>query len=90
VLTETVLSLQAGAPPGVLAPELDVAVAYRAEIYQASGMVAVQLQIHPSDALVRIRGHAFAHDLPVGVVAAEIVAHRLRLPDHRQGADEKE
>ena len=31
----------------VLAPELDVAVAYRAETYQASGMVAVQLQIHP-------------------------------------------
>jgi hypothetical protein len=89
VLTETVLSLQEGAPPGVLAPGLDVAVAYRAEIYQASGMVAVQLQIHPSEALVRIRGHAFAHDLSVGVVAAEIVAHRLRLPDDRPGAGGK-
>ena len=90
VLTETVLSLQEGAPAGVLAPELDVAVAYRAEIHQASGMVAVQLQIHPSDALVRIRGHAFAHDLPVGVVAADIVARRLRLPDDRPDVPDKE
>lgn len=90
VLTATVLSLQEGAPAGVLAPELDVAVAYRAEIYQASGMVAVQLRIHPSEALVRIRGHAFAHDLPVGVVAADIVARRLRLPDDRADVTEEE
>jgi hypothetical protein len=90
VLTETVLSLQEGAPAGVLAPELDVAVAYRAEIYQASGMVAVQLEIDPTEALLRIRGHAFAHDLPVGVVAAEIVARRLRLPDDRPDVDDKE
>ncbi len=83
VLTNTLLSLQEGAPPCVLAPELDVAVTYRAEIYQASGMVAIQLQIHPSEALVRMRGHAFAHDIPLGVVAAEIVARRLRLPDDR-------
>ena len=90
VLTETVLSLQEGAPAGVLAPELDVAVAYRAEIYQASGMVAVQLQIPASEALVRIRGHAFAHDLPVGVVASDIVARRLRLPDDRPDVADKE
>ena len=90
VLTNTLLSLQEGAPAGVLAPELDVAVAYRAEIYQASGMVAIQLQIHPSEALVRMRGHAFAHDIPVGVVAAEIVARRLRLPDDRPDVTEKE
>jgi hypothetical protein len=90
VLTETVLSLQEGAPAGVLAPELDVAVAYRAEIYQASGMVAVQLAIEPAEALLRIRGHAFAHDLPVGVVATEIVARRLRLPDDRPDVDDEE
>lgn len=64
---------------GSLAPELDAVVAYRAEIYQASGMVAVQLQIPPAEALLRIRAHAFAHDTPVSAVANEIVARRLRL-----------
>ena len=90
VLTQTVLSLQDTAPAGSLAAELDVVVAYRAEIYQASGMVAVQLQIPPAEALLRIRGHAFAHDIPVSAVAAEIVARRLRLPDDRPDLDDKE
>ena len=78
VLTETVLSLQDAAPPGSLAPELDGVVAYRAEIYQASGMVSVQLQIAPAEALLRIRAHAFAHDVSVRAVAADIVGRRLR------------
>jgi hypothetical protein len=84
VLTETVLSLQDAAPEGVLAESLEDAVAYRAEIHQASGMVAMQLQISVAEALVRIRAHAFASGQPVGVVAAEIVARRLRLTDDRQ------
>lgn len=87
VLTETVLSLQDSVAAGSLAAKLDVAVGYRAEIYRVSGMVAVQLQIHPDDALIRIRGHAFAHEIPVSAVAAEIVARRLRLPDDRLEVD---
>ena len=83
VLTETVLSLQDAAPSGTLAPDLDDAVAYRAEIYQASGMVAVQLQVPVADALVRIRAHAFVAGRPVGAVAADIVARRLRLTNDR-------
>lgn len=81
VLGETLLSLQASAPDGDLAPGLDVAVAYRAQIHQASGMIAVQLQIPPDDALARIRAYAFAHDLSVDAVATEIVDRRLRLTD---------
>ena len=83
VLTETVLSLQGAAPPGTLAAGLDDAVVYRAEIYQASGIVAVQLGVPAADALLRIRAYAFAHDRPVAAVAAAIVAHRLRLTDDR-------
>ena len=79
VLTETVLSLQDAAPEGVLAEGLQEVVAYRAEVHQASGMVSIQLKIPVAEALVRIRAHAFAHDRPVGVVAADIVARRLRL-----------
>lgn len=83
VLTETVLSLQDIAPVGLLAIEFDSAVAYRAEIYQASGMVAVQLQIPAAEALLRIRAHAFADGQSLGNVAADIVGRRLRLGDDR-------
>ena len=81
ILAETILSLQAAAPAGTLAAGLQDAVAYRAEIYQASGMVSIQLRIPAADALLRIRGYAFTHDRPVGSVAADIVARRLRLTD---------
>ena len=84
VLTETVLSLQDDAPPGTLAPGLDEAAEYRAEIHQASGMTAVQLSIPAAEALLRIRGHAFANDLTVAQTAADIVARRLRLPNDHQ------
>jgi transcriptional regulator with GAF, ATPase, and Fis domain len=81
VVAEAVLSMQDRSAPGTLSPEMDEAFTYRAEIYQASGMVAVQLSIRVEEALLRIRGHAFAHNLPIVEVAAGIVARRLRLAD---------
>ena len=84
VITETLLSLQDDAPPGTLAAGLADAMQYRAEIYQASGMIAVQLSIPASDALLRIRAYAFAHDQTVAATAADIVARRLRLDDDHQ------
>jgi hypothetical protein len=84
VLTETLLSLQDAAPTGVLAEGLEVAVAYRAQVHQASGMVSVRLKISVAEALVRIRAYSFANNQPVGEVAAEIVARRLRLADDSQ------
>jgi hypothetical protein len=84
ILTETVLSLQDDAPPGTLAPGLHDAVQYRAEIYQASGMIAIQLAIPAAEALLRIRAYAFANDQTVAETAAHIVARRLRLPNDRQ------
>lgn len=84
VLTETVLSLQDAAPEGVLAEGLEGAGAYRAEIHQAAGMIAIQLKIPIAEALMRIRAHAFASNQSIGVVAADIVARRLRLTDDRQ------
>lgn len=84
VITETVLSLQDEAPAGTLAPGLDDAVKYRAEIYQASGMLAIQLSIPASEALLRIRGYAFANAQTVAATASDIVAGRLRLPDDHQ------
>jgi hypothetical protein len=87
IVTETLLSLQDAAPVGTLASGLDDAVTYRAEIYQASGMVAIQLRIPAPDALLRIRAHAFATDRTLGDVAADIVARQLRLDNDRREPD---
>ncbi|MBI5089881.1 MAG: GAF and ANTAR domain-containing protein [Actinobacteria bacterium] len=85
ILFETLLSLQEAAPGDSLAAGLDDAVAYRAEIYQASGVIAIQLQIPPAEALARMRAHAFANDRRLADVAADIVGRRLRLGDDRSG-----
>jgi hypothetical protein len=81
VLAETVLSLQDDAPTGSLAAEIDDVIGYRAEIYQASGIVAVQLSITAADALLRLRAYAFAHGQALDVVASAVVDGRLRLDD---------
>ncbi len=89
VLAEAVLRWQDAAPLGSLADELCEAAEYRAEIYQASGMVAVQLSIAASAALLRIRAYSFANDRTLAAVAADIVARRLRLTDDRRPPDER-
>jgi hypothetical protein len=89
VLTETVLSIQDDAFGGTADNSLDGGVAYRAEIYQASGMVSVQLGIPVADAMLRIRAHAFAFELSVATVAAQVVARRLRLDDDRPQLPER-
>ena len=81
ILAQTILGMQIAAPPGMLPAELDDAVAHRAEVHQASGMVAIQLQVPITEALAALRAYAFAHSQPVATVAADIVARRLRLAD---------
>lgn len=49
------------------------------EIFQASGMVAVQLGVGVDEALVRLRAHAFAHDQSLDHVATDVIGRRLRL-----------
>jgi hypothetical protein len=49
----------------------------RREVHQASGMVAAQLSIGVDDALVVLRGHAFASGQSVRHVANDVVARRL-------------
>lgn len=59
----------------------------RAEVHQAAGMMSVQLGVGVGDALVRLRAYAFARDLRLSEVAAEVVARRLRFPPDRDGMD---
>ena len=88
VLTETMLTIQGDSD--TLAPALHEGFAHRAEVHQATGMVSAQLEIKPADALALIRAHAYAHDRPIGDVAADIVGRTLRLSGahHDKGTDD--
>ncbi|GAB2972342.1 ANTAR domain-containing protein [Amycolatopsis acidiphila] len=72
---EAVLAQISGGESGDLSWITDL----HTEVHQASGIVSDQQGIAIQAALLRIRGHAYAHDLPVTVVAREIVASRLVL-----------
>jgi hypothetical protein len=50
-----------------------------AEVHRASGMVMEQLGIPIHAALLRIRGYAYVNELPLAVVAAQILRHDLIL-----------
>jgi hypothetical protein len=50
-----------------------------AEVHQACGIVMYELKITIETALLRIRAHAYAHDLPISAVARQIVDRQLSL-----------
>ncbi|HZC73000.1 MAG TPA: GAF and ANTAR domain-containing protein [Jatrophihabitans sp.] len=56
-----------------------VAEFYRAEIYQAAGMVMEQLGVSIEVATVRLRTHAYVSGRPIGDIARDVVARTLRL-----------
>jgi hypothetical protein len=49
----------------------------RREVHQATGMVLAQMSIPPDDALMVIRGHAFATGRPVRGVALDVIDRTL-------------
>ncbi|MGN9812590.1 GAF and ANTAR domain-containing protein [Micromonospora sp. BQ11] len=69
---------QAQAAPGSVADGLDEVMGQRAELFQAQGMVSVQLGMSLADALARLRAHAYAENQPLGEVARDVVARTLR------------
>ena len=70
--------MQAGAPPGALATELEAGSDFHFVVHQAAGMVSAQLDVSVAEALIRLRAHAFANDRPLTDVAQDVVARRLR------------
>jgi len=79
VAARAVLGMQAEAAPGMLGAELEAGSDFRFVVHQASGMVSAQLEVSVGEALIRLRAYAFAHDRPLGAVAQDVVARRLRL-----------
>ena len=51
----------------------------RAEVSQATGMLVVQLEVEPAEALVRLRAHAYSTGRSATEVARDIVDRALRL-----------
>ena len=78
VAGRAVLAMQAQAPRGSLAAELEEGANFRFVVHQASGMVAVQLGVSVGEALLRLRAYAFGNDRLLAEVAEEVVARQLR------------
>ncbi|WP_327357643.1 GAF and ANTAR domain-containing protein [Streptomyces sp. NBC_01304] len=79
-----------GAPPttGTAHEDTEDLGGYRAEIDQATGALMVQLDIGIEEAFIRLRAYAFAHELRLSDVAADVVAHRLHLTDDTDPGDD--
>jgi hypothetical protein len=75
---QAVLVLQANAPSGKLAAELEAGADFHYGVHQASGMVAAQLEVSVGQALIRLRAYAFGNDRPLAEVAEDVVARTLR------------
>jgi hypothetical protein len=82
VAARSIITMQADAVPGQLAPELEAGGNFRFVVHQAAGMVAVQLGVPVDEALLRIRAHAFSTEETVVETAEAVIDRRLRFdPD---------
>jgi hypothetical protein len=78
VAVGTLVDGQADSPHGSQPGWLDDPLGPRAVLYQAQGMVMVQLRVSLAEAMSRMRAYAFAHELRLGDVAASVVAGEIR------------
>jgi hypothetical protein len=80
VAARWVLEAQAGAPPGAVAQELETGANFHFVVHNAAGIVSARQGISVTEALIRLRAHAFSNDRLLADVAEDVVARRLRLP----------
>jgi len=74
-----VLRLQGRArPPTELHPQLTGVTADRAEIHQATGMIAAQTGASVIDALPLLRAHAYTTGRSMLAVSRDVLTHRIR------------
>lgn len=78
IAAREVLAVQSRAPAGAVAEELESTADLRYVVYQATGVVAAQLGVSVTMALLELRSYAFAHDELLNKVAEEVVSRRLR------------
>jgi GAF domain-containing protein len=78
VAASWVLEAQAGAAPDTVAEALEVGADFHFVVHNAAGMVSAQLGVSVTEALIRLRAHAFGADRLLRDVAEDVVARRLR------------
>ncbi|MCX4667331.1 ANTAR domain-containing protein [Streptomyces sp. NBC_01381] len=79
-LSQVVITLTARPAPssGLL---LDETCLHFAEVHQATGMLAAQLEIPCAQALIRLRAYAYSHNRRVLSCARDVIQYRLDLDD---------
>lgn len=87
IAAQALILLQAGAPAGTVASELEANADFQYIVHQASGMVAAQLDVSVGQALIRMRAHAFGNDRTLTDVARDVVDRRLRF-DAQSGEED--
>ncbi len=63
---------------GLITAETDSLRLHGAQVHQATGMVAAQLDVTMEEAFNRLRARAFANERPLAELAADVVARQLR------------
>jgi hypothetical protein len=86
VATSMLLDGQEQAMPGAAAEGLAEVLEYRLELYQAQGMVMVQMGISLVEALAVLRAYAYSHERDLGDVARDVVTRGLRPGEGRDDA----
>jgi hypothetical protein len=66
------------APGAAFGGRLAATASLRNPVHQASGMVAVQMDVAPDVALDALRAYGWLHDRSLDEIAAEVIARRLR------------
>lgn len=69
-------------------PSVDGSLMSRREIHQATGMVLAQAGVSAADALLLLRGHAFANSLSLRQAAEEVLQRRLSFAPEGDGSVE--
>jgi hypothetical protein len=72
-----VLTMQSETTSEALAWPLDLS-DHRIVVHQATGMISAQLGCTIDEALVRLRAHAYAAELPIDEVAKAVISRQLR------------
>jgi hypothetical protein len=78
ISAQAVLLMQASAPPGAVAAELEAGADFRIVVHHATGMVAAQLDTTVGQAVMRLRAYAFGNERSLTEVAEQVVARNLR------------
>jgi len=81
IATHLLLELEGDLPPGSLPDHLADIVDHRANVHQATGMVAAQLDADVRVALSRLRAYAWARDRSLSDVSDDVVSRTLRFED---------